>query len=355
MGAATPDDLAGKTDFDFYPRDLAARYYADEQEIIRSGQPLVEREEPLMDQTTGKRGWLLTTKVPLGDTEGQIVGLVGIGRDITQRKLAEQQLQRYADELEQRNREIRDFTYIVSHDFRAPLVNLKGFSAELRSAAQVIEAAMPGAEPHLDETQRQAVAMALQEDVPEALDFIESSVSQMDKYISAMLKLSRLGRREIKPEPVDMETLVRDILETLAHQIAERQAKVTVGPLPQMVADRTSMEQIIGNLLSNALKFLDPEGPGEIEISGERRDGETTFQVRDNGRGISPEDLDKVFMPFRRVGRQDTPGEGMGLPYVQALVRRHGGQIRCESELGMGTTFTFSISDHLADADDHSL
>ncbi len=92
MGATTPDELLGKTDFDFYPQELAAQYYADEQEIIRSGQPLVNREEPLMDQVTGKRGWLSTTKVPLRDSEGKIVGIVGIGRDITGRKRAEEAL-----------------------------------------------------------------------------------------------------------------------------------------------------------------------------------------------------------------------------------------------------------------------
>ena len=90
MGATTPDELIGKTDFDFYPQELAAQYYADEQEIMRSGQPLLNREEPLMDQVTGRKGWLLTTKVPLRDSEGKIVGFVGIGRDITERKRAQE-------------------------------------------------------------------------------------------------------------------------------------------------------------------------------------------------------------------------------------------------------------------------
>jgi signal transduction histidine kinase len=181
-----------------------------------------------------------------------------------------------------------------------------------------------------------------------------------------------LGRRELKLEPVDMEALVRAILETLAYQIEERQVSVTVGPLPEVAADRTSMEQIIGNLLGNAVKYLAPDRPGEIEITGERGPSagsgrgpsagsgrgpsagsgrghdEITFRIRDNGRGIVEEDMDKVFAPFRRAGKQDVPGEGMGLPYVQTLVRRHGGRIWCESEPGVGTTFTFTLSNHLA-------
>jgi signal transduction histidine kinase len=103
----------------------------------------------------------------------------------------------------------------------------------------------------------------------------------------------------------------------------------------------------MGNILGNAVKYLEPDRPGEIEIRGERGDEETLFRVHDNGRGIAAEEIDKVFAPFRRLGRQDVPGEGMGLAYVQALVRRHGGCISCESDPGMGSTFTFTISNHL--------
>ena len=280
---------------------------------------------------------------------------ITINRRITERERAEKALREAHDRLEirvkkrtaeltQANEEIKQFAYIVSHDLRAPLINLKGFTAELRSALQVIGSAMDTALPHLDEKQRQAMTLALQEDVPEALDFIGSSVTHMDRFISALLKLSRLGRRELHLEPVDMEALVQATLQTLAHQIEERQVKVTVGPLPEVVADRTSMEQIIGNLLGNAVKYLDPDRPGELEITAERGDEETTFHIRDNGRGIAKDDMPKVFAPFRRIGRQDVPGEGMGLPYMQALVRRHGGRIWCESEPGVGTTFSFTIA-----------
>ncbi len=272
---------------------------------------------------------------------------VAIIRDITERKQAEEQIQRYAAELEQANEELKTFTYAVSHDLRAPLLNMKGFAAELRFALELIGPSMNAALPHLDEGQRQAVTKALEEDVPEALDFIDSSAIRMDRFINALLKLSRLGRRELKLEPIDMHALVQATLKTLAHQIEERQVKVTVGHLPEMVTDRISMEQIMGNILDNAVKYLDPGRPGEIEITAERGDDETTFRVRDNGRGISEEDIDKVFALFRRAGRQDIPGEGMGLLYVQTLVRRHGGRIWCESKLGVGTTFTFTISNYL--------
>jgi signal transduction histidine kinase len=268
--------------------------------------------------------------------------------EVTERKRAEEQLQHYTAGLEQANEELKRFTYVASHNLRAPLVNLKGFAAELRAALAVIGSAVITALPHLDERRRPAVTMALQKDLPEALGFIDSSVTRMDRLVNALLELSRLNRGELKLEPVDMNALVQATLQTLAHQIEGRQVSVTVGSLPTVVADRTSMEQIMGNLLNNVVIYLDPGRPGEIEVTAERDGDETTFRVRDNGCGIAEEDMDKVFAPFRRAGKQDVPGEGVGLAYVQTLVRRHGGRIWCESELGVGTTFTFTISNHLA-------
>lgn len=113
--------------------------------------------------------------------------------------------------------------------------------------------------------------------------------------------------------------------------------------LSEVVADRTAMGQVVGNLLNNAVTYLEPGRPGEIEVSGERAGNGATFHVRDNGRGIAERDRDKVFTPFRRAGKEDVPGEGMGLAYVQALIRRHGGRMWFESEPGQGSTFHFTV------------
>jgi PAS domain S-box-containing protein len=266
-----------------------------------------------------------------------------IGIDITDRRKAQEQLQRYAAELEQRAEESRQFVYIVSHDMRAPLVNVKGFATELRSALDVVGTAAQVALPHLPDAQQQAVNAALQSDIPEALSFIDASINQMNHLINALLKLSRLGRRELHPEPLNMQHLVEESLQALAHQLAERQVQVQVGTLPDVVADETAMEQIVGNILHNAVLYLDPRRRGVINIGGEHHPDETLFSIRDNGRGIAAEDMAKVFAPFRRIGKQDITGEGMGMAYVQALVRRHGGHIWCESEPGVGTTFFFTI------------
>ncbi|MCJ7662837.1 MAG: HAMP domain-containing histidine kinase, partial [Desulfobacterales bacterium] len=238
----------------------------------------------------------------------------------------------------------KNFAYIVSHDLRVPLVNLKGYTSELRTALGVIGSNLDAVLPHLIEEKQSAVAAALHEDVPEALEFITNSVSRMDSFINAVLILARLGRQELKPEPIDMNTLVKTTVETMSHQLQERGIEVNVGSLPHVVADRIAMEQIMGNILGNAVKYLDSSRLGRIEVTAQANGAETTFRIRDNGRGIAAEDMDKVFAPFRRAGKQDTQGEGMGLAYVQTLLRRHGGRISCESELGKGTTFTFTIS-----------
>jgi light-regulated signal transduction histidine kinase (bacteriophytochrome) len=137
------------------------------------------------------------------------------------------------------------------------------------------------------------------------------------------------------------------LLKTLSYQLNEANAKVSVGNLPETLADRVAMEQILTNLLSNATKFRDPKRPQEIGITGHRFPDETVFVVRDRGQGIEKVYLSQIFQIFHRGSTRDIPGEGMGLAHVRALVRRHGGRIWCESNPGMDSTFTFTVSNHL--------
>ncbi|MBA4367069.1 MAG: hypothetical protein C0403_05455 [Desulfobacterium sp.] len=245
------------------------------------------------------------------------------------------------------NEDLKKFTYIVSHDMRAPLINIKGFSGELRSATDTIQSAVEELIPFMNTENREAVRAAIHEDVPEALAFIATSVTRMDSLINSILKLSRLGHRDLTFEPIDMNDLVQNILKSIAHQIEERHVRVNVESLPEVTADRISMEHILGNLLDNAIKYLSQERAGEIRIWGEQGEKVTTFHIQDNGKGIAEQDIPKIFEIFNRLGVQDVPGEGMGLAYVQTVVRRHGGHIRWASEPGMGTTFTFIISKKL--------
>jgi len=276
--------------------------------------------------------------------DGKPFATRGIFRDITERKQHQEKLQLYADELQLINEEMRNFAYIVSHDLRAPLVSIKGFSSELQGSVREMQPLLDKCTAALDEKERKQLDLILQEDIGEAIGFIGASVNRMDGLINNILNLSRLGRKELNPEPLNMTEITSAILASLAHQIEQKRVTVTLAELPEVVADRVAMEQIMGNLLDNALKYLEPGRAGELTITAEKRADEVTFLVRDNGRGIAQEDMHKVFELFRRAGKQDTKGEGMGLAYVKTLVRRHGGRIWCESEPGVGSTFSFNIA-----------
>ncbi len=379
-------DIMNEAGQPFPPADLPGR-------LALQGKRTNKTVIRFVDRATGEERWVVVKATPVLDAEGRVQFAVNVMQDITESKRAEQAIRTLNAELEQRvaertaqlatavkllqdeiaerrraqqalheandrleirvrertadlkaaNDELSTFTYIVSHDLRAPLVNLKGFAAELRTSLGSIAEDVNAALPYLDSERQRKLTQTLQIDIPEALEFINSSVSRMDHLTSAVLKLSRLGRRELIMEHIDVNALVQTILNSLAHQIKQQGVQVTISDLPPVVADRVSMEQIMANLLTNALLYLRPDCPGAIEISGETNGRLVTYHVRDNGRGIADEDRHKVFEPFRRAGKQNVAGEGMGLAYVQALVRRHSGRIWYESKVDEGTTFSFTI------------
>ena len=263
--------------------------------------------------------------------------------------------ERTAD-LREANEEIQRFAYIVSHDLRSPLVNIMGFTSELEelrgdifkriAALARTQSDVPAtagnatdtAEPVLEGADKQ-----LSEDFSEALGFIKSSIGKMDRLISAILNLTREGRREFEPVRIDTRELIEGIVSTVAHQAAEAEAQIRIEPLPDIVSDRLALEQIFSNLIDNALKYLKRGVPGEISVRGRTKLGFAIFEISDNGRGIDPKDHQRIFDLFRRAGTQDRPGQGIGLAHVRALVRRLGGTMSVASELHHGSTFTITL------------
>ena len=256
-------------------------------------------------------------------------------------------LRRRSMELESRNVELERLTYLASHQLRSPLVNLQGFTGEIRHAFSALDALIADLHPRLTPEQQEGVR-DVRADVTEALEFIERSVTEMGRLSDALLKLAQLSRCEFNLEWVDVEEIAHTALRTLGHPSTRRDVEVIVHPLPRVIADREALTLILRHLLSNALNYLDPDRTGRIEITGESAPEEYIFHVRDNGRGIAQEDMHKIFAPFRRAGKHETPGEGMGLVYAQTLVRRHEGRLWCESEIGAGAEFTFTIARYLA-------
>jgi signal transduction histidine kinase len=166
----------------------------------------------------------------------------------------------------------------------------------------------------------------------------------MDRLINAILRISREGRRQLSAERIDMEQMFDRIGRSVAHQLAEKDGSFRIeAPLPPVRSDRLALEQVFGNLIDNAVKYLDPARPGRIVVRGRRERHRVIYEVADNGRGIAKTDFDRVFELFRRSGAQDRPGEGIGLAHVRALLRRIGGTISCESELGAGSTFQVTL------------
>ncbi|HSI16145.1 MAG TPA: ATP-binding protein [Sphingomonas sp.] len=251
--------------------------------------------------------------------------------------------ERTAD-LTRANDEIQRFAYIVSHDLRAPLVNVMGFTAELDTATGVIAELIDRAEQQAPDIVTEEARLAAREDLPEAIGFIRTSTEKMDRLINAILKLSREGRRVLAPERIDIADVVDGIIATLKHVIDERGATIVIeGGLPAIVSDRLAIEQILSNLIENAVKYLQPGRPGRIVVRGARSGPRVSLEVEDNGRGIAPSDHARVFDLFRRAGNQDQPGEGIGLAHVRALAYRLGGTIDVRSELGAGTIFRLSL------------
>jgi signal transduction histidine kinase len=249
----------------------------------------------------------------------------------------EDRVKQRTSDLGRANEEIQRFAYIVTHDLRAPLVNIMGFTAELDTCLAAIKSYLEGQPDDTNEAQ-QAKTAALK-DLPEAITFIRSSTTKMDGLINAILKLSREGRRVLRPEPIELDSLLKNAAESIQHRVSEAGGKVEIDTkVPRLVSDRLALEQIFGNLLDNAVKYRDRERPLTISIHvAEDRAQRVVVEVKDNGRGIAKQDHERVFEIFRRSGAQDQPGEGIGLAHVRTMVRNLGGDITLHSELARGT------------------
>jgi signal transduction histidine kinase len=247
-------------------------------------------------------------------------------------------------DLQRANDEIQRFAYIVSHDLRAPLVNVMGFTAELENATGRLVRMMDKVAEQAPELIDKDAQLAAREDLPEAISFIRTSTEKMDRLINAILRLSREGRRPITPERLDMNAVAQNIADTHRHLLDDKEIDFSiVGRLPSITSDRLAIEQIVGNIAENAIKYMPPGRRGRIELRGRVEGQRAVFEVADNGRGIEPRDHERIFDLFRRSGAQDQPGEGIGLAHTRALAYRLGGTISVESELGRGATFRINL------------
>lgn len=321
MGVKDPSEVIGRTDFDFFPKEHAQRSYDQEQELMRSNKPLMDIEERVV-WPDGHVTWVSTTKMPLRDTKDNVIGTFGISRDITERKQAEEELQKSHTQLEAANKELEAFSYSVSHDLRAPLRTIDGFS--------------------------QAVMEDYGEQLPEQgreyLTRVRKAAQHMAQLIDDLLNLSRVARALMKLSTVDLTKLAQDIIEELQRTQPERNVNFTNAPNLKTRGDSNLLRVVLENLLNNAWKFTSKREQAEIEIGSKHENEETIYFVRDNGAGFDMAYTSKLFGAFQRLhAMTDFPGTGVGLATVQRIIHRHGGRIWAEAELDQGATFFFTL------------
>jgi signal transduction histidine kinase len=262
----------------------------------------------------------------------------------------ETRVQERTAELEAANAEVQRFAYVVTHDLRSPLVNIMGFTSELEilrdSLFRRLEPQPAGPSDFTEEgaAQDEVDVAVLHKDFDEAIHFIKTSIGKMDGLIKAILTLSRSGRRELAIQRVELNDVLKVIAADVEHRVREAGAELVVEKLPAVRSDRMAIEQILSNLVDNALKYLRDDVPGRIEVRAEDTPREIRISVIDNGRGIAPADRERVFDLFRRAGVQDKPGEGIGLAHSRGLARRIGGTIQLDEAPGGGSIFTLALS-----------
>jgi len=361
VGLTDPAQEVGKSDFDFFPEDQARPKFEQEQAIIRTGQPILNLEEP-----DGVGHWSLTTKMPLRDEHGAIIGTFGISRDITamkqaqtaleqayaeveeqveqrtaelqqeiaERKRAEKKIRQLNVELEQRVvertaqleaavKELEAFTYSVSHDLRAPLRAIDGYTRIL-------------VEDH---------ELSLGTEGQRICGVVRDETRRMGQLIDDLLAFSRLSRADMQPMPIDMEALAEAAFHQLTTPESRERIDFRVGDLPPAVGDPTLIGQVWVNLLSNALKFSSKRERAVVEVGGRQSEGETIYYVRDNGAGFDMRYAGKLFGVFQRLhSEREFEGTGVGLAIVQRMIHRHGGRIWAEAAPGMGATFYFTLT-----------
>ncbi|HWD20337.1 MAG TPA: ATP-binding protein [Verrucomicrobiae bacterium] len=319
----------------FHPKE----FFQNLWRTIQSGQ--VWKGEIRNRAKDGGLYWVDTTIFPFLDGSGKPYQYIAIRTDVTERKAAAARLAALAQSLEEKNKELETVVYIASHDLRSPLVNIQGFSRELRRSCDRLRELV--AADHWEAAQRDEAMQLLETDVIEAMSFIQAGVSKIDSLLAGFLRFSRLGRAALNLKRLDMNALLGNIAQTIEFQLKQSGATLQVERLPDCRGDAVQINQVFSNLLDNALKYRDPERTPVIQVSGEKKEGRVIYVMRDNGIGIAPEHQGKIFEMFHRLNPGATDGEGLGLAIAQKILERQEGKIWVQSRAGQGSAFFVSL------------
>ncbi|WP_290815513.1 ATP-binding protein [Halovivax sp.] len=259
--------------------------------------------------------------VPVTDADGDVFAALGMSQDVTKRVEREERLEEVVEQLEASNERLEQFAYAASHDLQEPLRMVSSY-------LQLIE---------------RRYADELDDDGEDFLEYAVDGADRMRSMIDGLLQYSRVDTQGEPLEPVDLDEVVDDVLENLQMKRAESDAEISIGSLPRVVGDESQLQQVFQNLLHNAIEYSG-DGPPRVRITGERRGRTATISVADEGVGIDSAETDRVFEVFQRLhGREEHPGTGIGLALCERIVERHGGEIWVDSEVGEGSTFSFTL------------
>ena len=321
------EELLGKSDIEQFSAEQAAFFIAKDREVLALGD-IVDIPEEEIDTAQGRRT-LHTRKVPIRDAQGRPRFLLGISMDITEEKDTQrrvlalnEELRRHAELLESSNRELESFCYSVSHDLRAPLRAINGF-------ARLLE---------------QESGARLEGEGQRYLQTICNASERMGRLIDDLLEFSRIGRQILEREPTDMRTLVNSVVNDVVTARNKSAPVFDIGELPSIRCDRRLLHLVWLNLLDNAVKYSAGAAAPHITVSGDAREHEVVYRIRDNGVGFDMRYYDKLFGVFQRLHADALyPGTGVGLAISQRIIARHGGRIWAESTPGQGALFCFSL------------
>jgi signal transduction histidine kinase len=305
--------------------DAVTPYPTDQLPLVRAirGEAVDQVEQIIRHDKLPQGIWLSVSGRPLRDEAGVSKGGVVVFQDITARKLAEQRALEVTVQLEAANKELEAFSYSVSHDLRAPLRAIDGFSRIL-------------VEEH---------APQLSQEAAEYLGLVRDNTQQMGRLVDDLLNFSRLGRQQVKKRTVEPGNIVRQCIDELRGAHQGRRVEITVAELPNCAADPSLLKQVWFNLLANAFKYTRNRETAHIEVGCQAdRPGTCTYFVRDNGVGFDMQYAPKLFGVFQRLHRaEDYEGTGVGLAIVQRIVLRHGGRVWAEAQPDRGATFYFTL------------
>ena len=358
MGKKGPEELIGKSDFDFYPPEIAADYLAVERKIFETGEPLIALEQFVPNLPGGEPGWLQTTKVPLRDFEGEVIGLVGIARDVTLRKRGEDEIKRQNVELAEANAKLT-FAYEqlvrseqlagvgqlasgVAGEISNPLGYVfSGFNAieaRLATVGAMLEAfaETPGAAA-TPEAAARLTRIRKEIDIGDLLNETRDGLARVSKIVQDLRDFSSV-ETDAEWAEVDLRHAIESALNILASEIRHKADVVTeFGDVPNVPCVASQINQVIVNLLVNAVQSID-SARGKIIVRTGADGDDVWFEVSDTGSGIEKDVLKRVFEPFfttKPLGQ----GTGLGLPLSFGIVQSHKGRIEISSEVGQGSTF----------------